>query len=71
MKKFLLELGVNQKKFVVYCDNQKAIYLAENPTFHARTKHVDIRYHWIRDVVESKLLYLDNSYRSKWFRHDD
>lgn len=35
----------------LYCDNQSAICLAENPIFHARTKHVEIHYHFIREKV--------------------
>ncbi|KAL5757689.1 hypothetical protein ACOSP7_020300 [Xanthoceras sorbifolium] len=35
----------------LYCDNQSAIRLAENPIFHARTKHVEVHYHFIRETV--------------------
>lgn len=35
----------------LYCDNQSAICLAENPIFHARTKHVEVHYHFIREKV--------------------
>ena len=35
------------------CDNQSAICLAKNSAFHARSKHIDVRYHWIRDTVNS------------------
>ena len=37
---------------VLYCDNQGAISLAKNPTHHAKTKHVDVQLHFIRDHVE-------------------
>lgn len=33
---------------IIYADNQGAIKLSDNPQFHARTKHIDIRYHYIR-----------------------
>ena len=33
------------------CDNQFAIRLAKNPVFHARTKHVEVHYHFIREKV--------------------
>ena len=37
---------------VIYIDNKSAIDLAKNPTFHGRNKHIDIRYHFIRECVE-------------------
>ena len=37
---------------ILYCDCQSVIALATNPMFHARTKHIDIRFHFIRWVVE-------------------
>nr|KYP41608.1 Retrovirus-related Pol polyprotein from transposon TNT 1-94 [Cajanus cajan] len=50
LKKFLQELG-----FV-------AIHLGKNPTFHFRSKHIDVRYHWIRDALDAKLLGLGKIY---------
>ena len=35
----------------LYYDNQSAVRLAENPVFHARTKHVEVHYHFIREKV--------------------
>ena len=35
-------------------DNQSAIALAKNPIHHARSKHIDIQYHFIREKIESK-----------------
>ncbi|KAE8708930.1 hypothetical protein F3Y22_tig00110332pilonHSYRG00561 [Hibiscus syriacus] len=35
----------------LYCDNQSAIRLAENPVFHTRTKHVEVHYHFVREKV--------------------
>jgi hypothetical protein len=37
---------------VIHCDNQSCIKLSENPVFHDRSKHIDIRYHFIRDWVQ-------------------
>ncbi|KAG8481286.1 hypothetical protein CXB51_026104 [Gossypium anomalum] len=58
MKKFVNELGFTQEKYFLYCDSQSAIHLGKNSNFHARSKHIDVRYHWIRDVFEAKLLEL-------------
>ena len=44
---------------MVLCDNQSAIHLARNSMFHKRTKHIDVRYHWIRDAIEDKIFELD------------
>jgi hypothetical protein len=46
-------LGIQQESVVVKCDSQSAIHLAKNQVFHARTKHIDVRYHRIRDWIES------------------
>eukprot|EP00253_Pinus_taeda_P034813 PITA_34813 len=37
---------------VILCDNQSGILLSENPVFHDCSKHIDIRYHYIRDMVQ-------------------
>ena len=65
MRKFLEELGLQQEKYVVYCDSQSAIHLSKNSTLHSRSKHIDVRYHWIHDVLESKQLYLEKIYTSE------
>ena len=44
-------LGQNQMGFELFCDNQGAIALAKNPIKHQRSKHIDIRYHFIRDEI--------------------
>jgi len=38
-------------------DSQEAIALAHNPEYHARTKHIDIQYYFIRDLVTTKKIY--------------
>jgi len=48
----LEDLGVGQKHIMVHCDSQSAICLAKNQVFHARTKHIDVRYHFVREIVE-------------------
>jgi len=43
---------------VIYCDNQSCIKLSENPVFHDRSKHIDIRYHHLRDCVVKRIMML-------------
>eukprot|EP00253_Pinus_taeda_P016588 PITA_16588 len=43
---------------VIYCDNQSCIKLLANPVFHYRSKHIDIRYHHIRDCVQRRIMLL-------------
>ena len=40
----------------LYCDNQIAIALMNNPTFHQRTKHIDVRLFYIRELQENKTI---------------
>jgi hypothetical protein len=42
----------------IFSDNQAAIAIAHHPEFHARTKHIDISYHFLRDLVKSGILNL-------------
>ena len=41
-------------KTPIYCDNTSAIAITNNPLMHSRTKHTDIRYHFIRDHVSKE-----------------
>ena len=45
------ELGMYRGKVIVYCDNQSAIHLAKNQSFHERSKHIDVRLHFVRDII--------------------
>jgi hypothetical protein len=48
----------DQSPFTVFGDNQGALSLAENPTFHRGSKHIAVRYHLIRQEVEEGRLQL-------------
>lgn len=49
------ELGINvSAKPVIYCDNIGATYLAANPVFHSRMKHIALDYHFVRQFVQSR-----------------
>ena len=49
-------LNLEQTKFTLFCDNQSAISLAKNPVKHSRSKHIDIRFHFIRNEIENNSL---------------
>nr|GEV23808.1 copia LTR rider [Tanacetum cinerariifolium] len=50
----LEELGVELNRVTVNCDNHGAIHLSRNHVFHDKTKHINVRYHFIREVLEAK-----------------
>nr|GEV40131.1 retrovirus-related Pol polyprotein from transposon TNT 1-94 [Tanacetum cinerariifolium] len=54
LKGLLEELGVELNRVTVNCDNQGAIHLSRNHVFHERTKHINVRYHFIKEVLEAK-----------------
>jgi hypothetical protein len=49
MRQTLRYFGYNLSKVPLLCDNESAIRLADNPIEHSRTKHIDIRHHFLRD----------------------
>jgi hypothetical protein len=49
LRSFLEQLGFKQDTTVIYEDNQSCIALTNNPVAHARSKHIDIRYHFVRE----------------------
>ena len=63
----MADLGFEQKNpTVIYEDNQGAIALATNPGYHARTKHVDIRHHFVREKVlagDIKVIYKETEHQ--------
>ena len=58
MKQMLSEYNVEQDVLTLYCDNMSAINISKNPIQHSMTKHIDIRHHFIRDLVEDKVMTL-------------
>ena len=54
LKKLFKDLDVEVKYFTLFGDNISSIHLATNPMFHARTKHIEIHYHFIREEVLAK-----------------
>ena len=56
MKKLLHDYGIPQEMMSVFCDNTSAINLSKNPIQHSKSKHIEIHYHFIRDLVEDKIM---------------
>nr|KYP55909.1 Copia protein [Cajanus cajan]KYP55914.1 Copia protein [Cajanus cajan] len=52
MKQQLKEYGTELNKIPLRCDNTRAINLTKNPILHSRTKHIEIRHHFLRDRVQ-------------------
>ena len=59
LKRFLQELGLKQDGYVVNCDSQSAIDLSKNSMYHSCSKHIEVRYNWLRLVVEQQLFELE------------
>ncbi|GJT77824.1 hypothetical protein Tco_1044549 [Tanacetum coccineum] len=51
MKSQLTDYDIIYEKVPIFCDNTSAIAISNNPVLHSRTKHIDIRYHFIRDRI--------------------
>ena len=52
LRRMLSDLSMVQKESTtIYCDNKSTIAIAKNPTLHRRTKHIDIRLHFIRSLI--------------------
>lgn len=60
VSQFIHEIsGVNVQPMKIYCDNTSSIKLAKNDAFQERTKHIDVRFHHVRDQIEKKKICID------------
>mgnify|MGYP007088618586 FL=1 len=59
MKQMMEEYGLEQGVLTVYCDNTSAINISKNPVQHSKTKHIQVRHHFIRELVEEKKVSLE------------
>jgi len=66
LRKLLKEIGIYEpNKISISCDNRGAQLLAENAVYHSRSKHIDLRHHFVRDVLKDGLIEL------KYLRTED
>ena len=56
----LKEYNVEQDVLTLYYDNLSVINISKNPIQHSRTKHIDIRHHFVRDLVEEEVVTLEH-----------
>ncbi|XP_073039066.1 secreted RxLR effector protein 161-like [Primulina eburnea] len=56
IKGFVNELGYEQNSAKVFCDSRSAIHLSKNTVFHERTKHIDVRLHFVREIITRDLV---------------
>ncbi|KAK1424228.1 hypothetical protein QVD17_19549 [Tagetes erecta] len=61
----LLDYGFNFLKTPIYIDNTAAMFITANPVQHSKTKHIEIRYHFLRDNSEKGLIILIKVYTDK------
>ena len=59
MKKLLHNYGIPQDTMCVFDDKTSAINLSKNPVQYSKSKHIEIRYHFIWDLVEDKVVCLE------------
>ncbi|KAJ9547364.1 hypothetical protein OSB04_019907 [Centaurea solstitialis] len=66
MKTQLADFGYTMQRIPIYCNSKSAIQITANPVQHSRTKHIDIRYHFIKDHVEKgsvELYFVESDYQ--------
>ena len=51
LKGLLREIGRLHNRVPVFCDSQSAIHLATNPIYHMNTKHIDVKYYFVRQAI--------------------
>lgn len=52
LKGFIEELSFHQQIVNILCDNPSAIHLIKNHQYHEKTKHIDVKLHFIRDIIK-------------------
>jgi hypothetical protein len=59
LHKILADLFVHEMdSTIIHCDNHSCVKLSENLVFHDKSKHIEIKYHYIRDMVKRKVVHV-------------
>ena len=56
----LTNYGISQDTLTIYCDNTSSINISKNLMQHSKTKHIDIRHHFIRELVENQSVVIEH-----------
>ncbi|KAD6795802.1 hypothetical protein E3N88_06698 [Mikania micrantha] len=60
LRRILSDLGIDQTgPTIILCDNKSAINLSKNPIMHSRSKHIELKHHFIRDLVKQEAIQLE------------
>ena len=60
MKQILEDYDIFQDTLSVYCDNTSVINISKNYVQHSRTKYIDIQHHFIKELVENKIIVIEH-----------
>jgi limonene-1,2-epoxide hydrolase len=52
-------IGFEQRAMKIGCDNQRVIFQAKNPAYHSKNNHIDVQYHFVREMVERNKVLLE------------
>ena len=58
LQRLCSSMGLIQGAIRIGCDNQSEIFLAKYPTYHSKTKHIEVQYHFVRDMIKDKKMLL-------------
>eukprot|EP00253_Pinus_taeda_P012544 PITA_12544 len=58
LQRWFSSMGLVQGAIRIDCGNQSVIFLAKNPTYHSKTKHIEVQYRFVRDMIEDKKVLL-------------
>ena len=72
LRRLIKTFGIIQDSVQIHCDSQSAIHLAKDHMYHKKSKHIDVRYHKMRQqVVDDKVIDLMKISKKKSSGHDD
>ncbi|KAK4368543.1 hypothetical protein RND71_012335 [Anisodus tanguticus] len=60
LRHMLDNYDISNNSMILYCDNLSAINISKNLVHHSRTKHIDIRHHFLRDLVKKQLVQIEH-----------